>query len=68
MTVTDMVKSIREVSDIPIVFNFECYLPEQEKIYGIFADGVTTGSDIVKIIAEHGAQSGNYIRDYVKKM
>jgi tryptophan synthase alpha chain len=47
---------------------FGIHTPAQAKEIGRIADGVIVGSAIVKLIAEHGADAGPAVYDYVKSM
>ncbi len=64
----EIVKQIREVTDTPACIGFGISTPKQADKYARVADGVIVGSAIVKIVAEHGADAGPYIYEYVKKM
>lgn len=63
-----IVKSIREVTDIPCAIGFGISTPEQAKKMAAVSDGAIVGSAIVKLIAKSGAQAGPEIYDYVKSM
>ena len=63
-----IVKSVRQVTDVPCAIGFGIHTPEQAAQMAQIADGVIVGSAIVKIIAEHQESAGPYIYDYVKKM
>ncbi len=63
-----MVSLVREVSELPIAIGFGISNPEQAETMSKKADGVIVGSAIVKIIAEHGENSCEYVYDYVKSM
>lgn len=66
--IEEIVASIRKVTDTPLAVGFGISTPEQAAKYSQMADGVIVGSAIVKIIAQHGADAGKYIYDYVKSM
>ncbi|MFA6803987.1 MAG: tryptophan synthase subunit alpha [Candidatus Methanomethylophilaceae archaeon] len=63
-----MTEAIRSVTDTPTAVGFGISTPEQAENMGRMADGVIVGSAIVRIISEHGDDSGPYLFDYVKKM
>lgn len=63
-----MVQLVKEVNDIPCAIGFGISTPEQAEKMSQVADGVIVGSAIVKIIAEHGAESGPFVAEYVRKM
>jgi len=65
---TDIVKQIREVTDVPIYIGFGISTPEQAAKMREIADGIIVGSAIVKIIEEHGPDSAPYIRKFVEEM
>ena len=66
--IDEIVARIRKVTDTPLAVGFGISTPEQAAKYSQMADGVIVGSAIVKIIAQHGADAGKYIYDYVKSM
>lgn len=63
-----IVKMIKEETDVPCAIGFGINTQEQVKEFGEYADGVIVGSAIVKIIEEHGADSGKYLYEYVQEM
>ncbi|MGE4549395.1 MAG: tryptophan synthase subunit alpha [Intestinibacillus sp.] len=66
--VGDMVHLIRQHSNVPCAVGFGISTPEQAKEMAAVSDGAIVGSAIVKIVAQHGAESAPYVHDYVKKM
>jgi tryptophan synthase alpha chain len=60
--------AIRSATDVPAAIGFGIHTPEQAKQMAKIADGVIVGSAIVKIIAEHGAEAGEKVYNYVKEM
>ena len=66
--VASIVKSIKQVTEIPAAIGFGIHTPEQAAQMAQIADGVIVGSAIVKIIAAHGEDAGRYIYEYVKEM
>ena len=53
---------------LPVAVGFGVHTPAQASAIARLADGVIVGSGIVKIIAEHGANAGAPIYQYVKEM
>lgn len=64
----EMVQTIREVTDIPVVVGYGIHTPEQVKTYSNIADGVIVDDPIIELIGKYGDRAGNYVRDYVKSM
>lgn len=63
-----MVKSIREVTDVPCAIGFGISTPEQARHMAQISDGAIVGSAIVKIIAQGGEQAAPAIYEYVRSM
>lgn len=63
-----MVKSIRQVTDVPCAIGFGISTPEQARHMAQVSDGAIVGSAIVKIIARDGEQAAPAIYEYVKSM
>ncbi len=61
-------ESVRKYTDNPIAIGFGINSPEQAEKYSKIADGVIVGSAIVKIIEQHGEDSGEYLKEYANKM
>lgn len=66
--VGEMVRLIRQHTALPCAVGFGIATPEQAQTMAAVSDGAIVGSAIVKLVAEHGADSAPYVRDYVKKM
>lgn len=66
--IQSVVDAIREVTDTKIVVDFGNSTPEQAKKYAGMADGVITGSAIVKLIAKEKENAAQPIYEYVKSM
>jgi tryptophan synthase alpha chain len=60
--------SVRQVTKVPTAIGFGIHTPEQAVKMARIADGIIVGSAIVKIVAEHGVNSGPHIYEYVKEM
>lgn len=63
-----MIKSVKEVKNIPCAIGFGISTPEQAAELAKISDGVIVGSAIVKIIEKHGKESGKYVAQYVTSM
>ena len=64
-----MIDLVRKANPgIPCAVGFGISTPEQATEMSKYSDGVIVGSAIVKIIAEHGINSADYVADYVKSM
>lgn len=61
-------ESVRKYTDNPIAIGFGINSPEQAEKYSKIADGVIVGSAIVKIIEQHGENSGEYLKEYANQM
>ena len=63
-----IVAAIRKVSDVPCAIGFGISTPEQAKNMAQIADGVIVGSAIIKILAQYGKNSAQYVGEYVKSI
>ncbi|MCR4923370.1 MAG: tryptophan synthase subunit alpha [Lachnospiraceae bacterium] len=63
-----IIKTIREVTDVPAAIGFGINTPEQAKKMAKTADGVIVGSAIIKLIAKHKDKAEAVIYDYVRSM
>lgn len=66
--IQSIIDAIREVTDTKIAVGFGISTPEQAKKYAGMADGVITGSAIVKLIAKEKENAAQPIYEYVKSM
>lgn len=66
--VTEIVESIRKVTDTPVAIGFGIHTREQVREYFKEADGAIIGSAIVKIIAQYGNEAGEKIYEYVQEL
>ena len=64
----DIVRQIREVTDVPVFVGFGVSTPRQAEEMREIADGVIVGSAFVKIIAEHGGESAPHIKKLIEEM
>ena len=63
-----MIKSVRDVTDVPVAIGFGISTPEQASKMAALSDGAIVGSAIVRIIAEHGTNAPAAVKEYVTKM
>lgn len=66
--VGEMIKTVKEVKEIPCAIGFGISTPEQAKAMAAISDGVIVGSAIVKIVAQYGKESIPYVEQYVRSM
>ncbi len=64
----EIVAEIKKVTDVPVMIGFGISTPAQVKEMSAFADGVIVGSAFVKIIAEHGENSGPHLEKFIKEL
>lgn len=64
----DIVRVIRENTDLPCAIGFGISTPEQAEKMAKIADGVIVGSAIVKLAAQYGRESGTPIGEYTESM
>lgn len=63
-----IISEIRAVTEVPVAVGFGISTPDQAATMAANADGVIVGSAIVRLIAEHGSQADEVLRDYVTQM
>ncbi|MDR0315790.1 MAG: tryptophan synthase subunit alpha [Treponema sp.] len=63
-----MVEQVKRITTIPCAVGFGVSTPEQAREIAGFADGVIIGSAIVRIVAEHGRDSVEPVREFAKKI
>lgn len=63
-----MIKTVKEVKDIPCAIGFGISTPEQAFHMAKISDGVIVGSAIVKIVAQYGNACVPYVEEYVRNM
>jgi len=66
--ILDMIKRVKNVSSTPCAIGFGISTPEQAQNMATVSDGVIVGSAIVKIVAEHGRNSVEPVKHFVKKI
>ena len=64
----EIVKIIRENTDIPCAVGFGISKPEQAKKMAGLSDGAIVGSAIIKLLEKYGKDAPSYIGEYVKSM
>lgn len=64
----EMMASVRKEAKVPAAIGFGISTPEQAKEMAGIADGVIVGSAIVKLIEQYGADAGQPVYDYVKRI
>lgn len=64
----EIVRVIRENTDIPCAVGFGISTPEQAKAMADISDGAIVGSAIIKIMEKYGKDSPRYVGEYVKSM
>lgn len=66
--VGEMIKTVKEVKDIPCAVGFGISTPEQAAKVAAVSDGIIVGSAIVKIVAQYGKDCVPYVEEYVRSM
>lgn len=66
--ISEMVKLVKEVKDIPCAIGFGISKPEQAAAMAQISDGVIVGSAIVKLCEKYGEDCVPYVEEYVKQM
>jgi tryptophan synthase alpha chain len=64
--VAEMIKTAKEVNDIPCAIGFGISTAEQAARLSKISDGVIIGSAIVEIIGKYGENCIPYVQDYVR--
>ena len=63
-----MVRLVRENTEIPCAVGFGISTPEQARRMAGLSDGAIVGSAIVRLIAEHGRDAADAVKEYVSAM
>jgi len=63
-----IVKTIREVTEVPVAIGFGVHTPEQARTLAQVADGVIVGSAIVKVIAADPDTASSKLHRYVSEL
>lgn len=64
----DIVRVIKENTDVPCAVGFGISTPEQAKKMAAVSDGAIVGSAIVNIIGKYGKDAAPYVGEFVKSM
>ena len=64
----EMVSLVKSAKNIPCAIGFGISTPEQANTMAQHADGVIVGSAIVRMVEDHGKNSVEIVRKYVKEM
>ena len=64
----DIVKVIRDNTDIPCAIGFGISKPEQAAAMAKISDGAIVGSAIIKILEKYGRDAAPYVGEFVKSM
>ena len=64
----DIVKVIRENTDVPCAVGFGISKPEQAQKMAALSDGAIVGSAIIKLLEKYGKDAPEHIGAYVKEM
>lgn len=66
--ISALIETVKEVSTVPCAVGFGISTPEQARDMSQISDGVIVGSSIIKIIAEHGENSEEPVKEFISKM
>ena len=66
--ISNIVKVIRESTDVPCAVGFGISTPEQAKKMAAVSDGAIVGSAIIKLLEKYGRDAAPYVGEYVKSM
>lgn len=64
----DIVRVIKENTDVPCAVGFGISTPEQAKKMAALSDGAIVGSAIVNLVGKYGKDAAPYVGEFVKKM
>ncbi|MDP3677191.1 MAG: tryptophan synthase subunit alpha [Novosphingobium sp.] len=64
-SIDEAVTRIKAATDLPVAVGFGVRTPEQAAAIARVADGVVVGSAIVELVAEHGGEAPEMVREYV---
>ena len=65
---TQIVKVIRENTNVPCAVGFGISTPEQAAEMAGLSDGAIVGSAIIRIIEKYGKDAPKYVGEFVKSM
>lgn len=64
----DIVRVIRENTDVPCAIGFGISNPDQAKAMADVSDGAIVGSAIIKLLEKYGRDAAPYVGEYIKSM
>lgn len=64
----NIVKQVREYTDTPVAIGFGISTPEQAHAMAEVSDGAIIGSAIMKIVAEHGENAVEPVKQYIAEL
>ena len=64
-SIEEAVARLKAATDLPVAVGFGIRTPEQAAAIARVADGVVVGSAIVELVAEHGGEAPEMVREYV---
>lgn len=67
-SIADIIKKVKQVSDIPCAIGFGISSSDQAKEMAKFADGIIIGSAIVQIVEKYGKNSILPVSEYIKSI
>ena len=67
-SIEDAVARLKAATELPIAVGFGVRTPEQAKAIAKVADGVVVGSALVEIVAKHGANAANPVREATRAL
>lgn len=65
---SELIKSVREVSQTPVAISLAVSTPEQAKAMAQYADGVIVSNAVVKLCKQYGNDCVEPVKEYVKSM
>jgi tryptophan synthase alpha chain len=67
-SIADNVARLKRSTDLPVAVGFGVRTPEQAAEIGKVADGVVVGSALVELVAQHGADAPEHLRQLTEKL
>ncbi len=66
--IADIVRVIRENTDVPCAVGFGISRPDQAKAMAAASDGAIVGSAVIRILEQYGRDAAPHVGEYVKEM
>ncbi|MBQ9898763.1 MAG: tryptophan synthase subunit alpha [Ruminococcus sp.] len=66
--IEDIVKVIRENTDVPCAVGFGISRPDQAKAMAAASDGAIVGSAVIRILEQYGRDAAPHVGEYVREM